>query len=554
MRLMGLTAADVADPDSVPARASTRANASRSCAAGAAALRNAPPPKSGSPVASSAAGLSYSASLRGDSEPILNLCTNTKASLNLSSGGGECGVEGSKRLSSLFTSPADRSAASLRVSARTVSFDTPPLRAAAAPQPASRSEALKEDGNRAFEAGLFAEAIRYYSAAIDALGQSDTAADGAPRSAAVELEAALYSNRSAAYLQAARQWSSAEEAYARALCDADRAVALRPSWFKGYTRQGDAYFKLRRYGTAAEAYEMALQLDPRNATLSNALAETRLRAKQAAREELELRRTVRSTATTTVALHKSSLNSTERSGDEEGRRFAYGDDDGARSPVTASAAVFGPEGARATGTARRLSGQAQQLWENLKHEVEVITHAPTGDAYRLQQLERFRSRGGAAAAEARRSETQTLNGASARSEERSGPRATPASTAASYHTTPMLGSETETPSTATTRLREDRPAETTPSSFASWSSSVAATTATVTATPAAAAPAPVSPPPRSSYASPTAGGIPAAMANFSGPVTNARDVPYEFSSAAASAYQQKLLEAFRQRKGKQTSQ
>lgn len=512
LRMMGLTAADVADPDSLPTRTSSRNDHTHSSKTGANAVRGAPRYKIHSPAVSSAAGLSHSASLPGDSDHITNSYASMKTSLNVGAG---------TKLSSTFTPSTDRSSIPLKPSARSVSFETPPQRsvptASASPRSAPMAEALKEEGNCAFESGLFTEAIRNYSAAIDALshagvtdrhGAVDVVPGSTPTcSAEVELLAALHSNRSAAYLQAARQWSSTEEALARALCDADRAVTLRPSWFKGYTRQGDAYFKLRRYGTAAEAYEMALQLDPKNTTLTNALAETRLRAKQSAREELEMRRTMRATG----GSHMSSMRGTGREVGEgtlsEKDSFSY---------QTASTALFSETDHHA-GVPRRSSGQAQQLWEDLKHEVEVTTHEPTGDAYRLQQLERFRHRGGAAKPDTQHTEARGAAGVH---------RPCPVSESNHKVLRPSHHPELAVPSPLPSRFRDDGSTSLSPTS----------------------APAPL--PRRSSYDTPTSGGIPAAMANFGGPVTSARDVPYEFSSAAASAYQQKLLEAFRHRKGR----
>ncbi|KPI84121.1 hypothetical protein ABL78_6819 [Leptomonas seymouri] len=552
MRHMGLTAADIADPDSVAKRASPHTDAPRSSALTAGmAGRSTAYCKALSPAESSDAGLSHSTSLRGDLDPLFNSYATTKTCLRGGAGGAKLGAA--------VAPSAERSGAPAKPSARTVSFEAPPHRATAAASMPSRpvctSETLKEEGNRAFESGLFVEAIRHYSAAIEALGQGGVDGGGSggavaadmrgpfgavpgSTSPSVELEllAALYSNRSAAYLQAARQWSSTEEAYGRALCDADRAVALRPSWFKGYTRQGDACFKLHRYGAAAEAYEMALQLDPRNTTLADALAETRRRAKQAAREELEMRRTMRATG----GSHLSSMQSSDR-----GTADKWIDGDGVTHRAGAASAPLAGESAYATGGSRRSSGQTSQLWDDLKHEVEATMQAPTGDAYRLQQLERFRKRASAGAAEAPHVEAT-------RSEQRSRPRPVLAPTH-EYQRAPAAAREPsphEMAPTSTDRFRGGHPTGMSPASLAPPTSTT--TTRSAAAGPSASASAPVTIPHRSTYDSPTAGGIPAAMANFSGPVMSARDVPYEFSSAAASAYQQQLLEKFRQRKARQS--
>ena len=95
-------------------------------------------------------------------------------------------------------------------------------------------EAQKAEGNAAFKEGRYADAVQAYTTAIDADGSNAT----------------LYSNRSGAF--------SAAGEYARALADAERAVALRPEWAKGHTRQAAAMHGLGRYMAAVLAYDAAL--------------------------------------------------------------------------------------------------------------------------------------------------------------------------------------------------------------------------------------------------------------------------------------------------------
>lgn len=115
-------------------------------------------------------------------------------------------------------------------------------------------------GNKYFEDGEFRKAVRMYSKAID----QDPS------------NAALYSNRSAAYLQAAKQMGI--DTRMMALRDADKVIELRPSWFKGFSRRGDALFKLDRPSEAAEAYQRGLELDEGNVNLMHSLGEAKAAA------------------------------------------------------------------------------------------------------------------------------------------------------------------------------------------------------------------------------------------------------------------------------------
>lgn len=161
--------------------------------------------------------------------------------------------------------------------------NAPPAAVAAAPAAASASSdprvLLKERGNKAFTEKNMAEAIRYFTAAIEAPAPVDAdgaaasssaaaAAAGAAPSAAAAAAAAptpppflasVYSNRSAAYA-AVYEWAAA-------LRDANTCVELAPHWSKGYFRQGAAYEGMMKLQQAADRYAAGLAVDPRDAVL-----------------------------------------------------------------------------------------------------------------------------------------------------------------------------------------------------------------------------------------------------------------------------------------------
>ncbi|KEG07519.1 stress-induced protein sti1 [Trypanosoma grayi] len=249
------------------------------------------------------------------------------------------------------------------------------------------AEQLKSNGNQAFEEGRYREALNCYTDAIEMLLESGNYqlreqgclntntksrgpiasgfSAGDPR---IILLAALFSNRSACFLQASKQIGAAE-ALESAIRDADRAVELRPSWFKGYSRQGDAFFKMKKYAQAAETYEMALQLDPGNKNLLQSVREARQRHLTDARENVHTSRK------------------------QAARERTEGN---AASDAIRPVAVPAPMNVSVndTTTGRRDSGQykvtARQLWRELKHEVEASVQQPTGDDYRREQLRLYR--------------------------------------------------------------------------------------------------------------------------------------------------------------------
>lgn len=109
------------------------------------------------------------------------------------------------------------------------------------------AEDLKKRGSEAYSAGEYSSAVDAFSAAIDAeTGTSNEAK---------QFLKLVYSNRSATYLQL--------KDYSKALADANKIVeSLDSEWGKGYMRRGDAYFGLKDYTRAYNAYQRAERLTP----------------------------------------------------------------------------------------------------------------------------------------------------------------------------------------------------------------------------------------------------------------------------------------------------
>ncbi|XP_023949750.1 stress-induced-phosphoprotein 1 [Bicyclus anynana] len=116
---------------------------------------------------------------------------------------------------------------------------------------------LKERGNAALSSGKYAEAIKYYTMAIELDPENHV----------------LYSNRSAAYAKA--------ENYSAALEDANKTVSLNPKWSKGYSRKGSALAYLGKHEESIAAYEKGLEFEPDNQQLASGLEEVKKQAEEA---------------------------------------------------------------------------------------------------------------------------------------------------------------------------------------------------------------------------------------------------------------------------------
>jgi|Transcript_14283 tetratricopeptide (TPR) repeat protein len=108
--------------------------------------------------------------------------------------------------------------------------------------------AEKEAGNQAFKEGDVEKAIYYYSQAVEAN----------------PTEATFLSNRSAAYHKLGK--------FQKAVEDAMKCIELRPEWPKGYYRLGEGYFGRGLFAKASDAYSKALDLEPSDVGVREALA------------------------------------------------------------------------------------------------------------------------------------------------------------------------------------------------------------------------------------------------------------------------------------------
>lgn len=113
--------------------------------------------------------------------------------------------------------------------------------APAAPQtPAGKAAALKDQGNKLFQAQYYDDAISCYSQSIDA-----------------HPTAVAYANRAIAFLKLARPLE--------AEADCTAALQLDPSYVKAWHRRGTARRQLGKLVEAAADFEEVLRLEPSNA-------------------------------------------------------------------------------------------------------------------------------------------------------------------------------------------------------------------------------------------------------------------------------------------------
>jgi len=121
---------------------------------------------------------------------------------------------------------------------------------------------LKAQGNAAFSAGKYEEAVNHFTLAI----LEDPS------------DHVFYSNRSACYANLGDYDKAAE--------DGVKCVQLNSKWAKGYSRLGLARFRQGNLKEAQKIYETGLTIEPDNASLREGLAEV-MQAKADARKKVE---------------------------------------------------------------------------------------------------------------------------------------------------------------------------------------------------------------------------------------------------------------------------
>ncbi|KAM3474422.1 hypothetical protein MY5147_004277 [Beauveria neobassiana] len=104
----------------------------------------------------------------------------------------------------------------------------------------SQAVDLKNQGNKAFAAGDFPAAIKFYSQAIELNDK----------------EATFYTNRAQAYIKT--------EAFGYAIIDAGKAIELNPTLVKAYYRRGLARTAILRPKEAVNDFKECVRLDPAN--------------------------------------------------------------------------------------------------------------------------------------------------------------------------------------------------------------------------------------------------------------------------------------------------
>jgi len=119
-------------------------------------------------------------------------------------------------------------------------------------KPAAKNKAaeeLKERGNKAYGENNYADAIVFYSKAIEVDDKNHI----------------YFSNRSACYY--------ALNDFVKAADDGQRCIAVKKDWPKGYFRVGVALIALRKHKEAVDIIKKGLLVDPKNQDLLDHLKE-----------------------------------------------------------------------------------------------------------------------------------------------------------------------------------------------------------------------------------------------------------------------------------------
>lgn len=134
-------------------------------------------------------------------------------------------------------------------------------------------EAQKAEGNKAFMAGEYAQAVLSYTLALDKASELSSA-DGLDANTRNTLfpRHIVLSNRSACFLKLGH--------HEKALADGTQAEKMDPTYVKGVFRKGLALHAMGHYQEATKTLAVALKLEPKNKQIKQALQFADVRLQQ----------------------------------------------------------------------------------------------------------------------------------------------------------------------------------------------------------------------------------------------------------------------------------
>lgn len=124
----------------------------------------------------------------------------------------------------------------------------------------------KAEGNEAFKAGEYAQAVLHYSMSIDKSNGLDKAIKQLETKENVshfEERHIVFANRSACFLKLGH--------HDKALADAEACIGIDPNYVKGLFRKGLALHAMKRYQEAMSVLSSALKIEPKNKQIKQAL-------------------------------------------------------------------------------------------------------------------------------------------------------------------------------------------------------------------------------------------------------------------------------------------
>jgi tetratricopeptide (TPR) repeat protein len=123
-------------------------------------------------------------------------------------------------------------------------------------QPHSEYKKLIDNANQLYKARRFKDAAKAYSDILSFTRLTSTE------------KAVVYYNRSTTYMKLI----SLKNALRQARKDAEKAIELDPTWWKGYYRLATVFIETEKWAESKDLLSKALTLDPTNVTIKDALS------------------------------------------------------------------------------------------------------------------------------------------------------------------------------------------------------------------------------------------------------------------------------------------